>query len=465
MTSPTPPPAGTSPGSLPDPAMARRHRLFLAETKLTELEFMSTCLDMRYMPLQVVRPSRPEHPQTVVRSPAGVESFMLTHPVYFIEPDLVGLIDTDGDVRERYVLRMHRLLDALGLLDERGAPSHHRVEQAAGGPLSEDELRAHRQGLPSRLDRVLFTEADLRIPYAQHLSQVWDELGQIDPEGNARLAPMRASQTQWLEELFAARAAQASAAGAQALFDKSLRAYEQRSGLSREQYAANEWGYPFVPAREPWEGETRDVLVQAPANVKVSFLGHPVFWCDPRVTAFRPLDGNGARYCVRMFRTLQALGAMGPNSEPRDVLKVLGDGASETHRRNHLLGRPTPMDRVYLTWDQATMSPRQVLQDTWEELGELDPEGNATLAQLWQEQLDEWAHEDYLAEKAAAAQVEADRLARKQRRQESVISTIDAAVRGLDRIAERSAAKAQAREDAEKRLARQLYIEQSRRRR
>lgn len=111
-------------------------------------------------------------------------------------------------------------------------------------------------------------------------------------------------------------------------------AFEQITGLDRDQFAANNWGFPFIPL--PDVKKQYKHLRMAPRNVSKSYLGHPIYWIDPSLTC--PKDNEGEQeWCIRMFYLIDSMGYWNEMVEFNDYLKINGfsfnDVAIETYHR------------------------------------------------------------------------------------------------------------------------------------
>lgn len=82
-------------------------------------------------------------------------------------------------------------------------------------------------------------------------------------------------------------------------------AYSHHSGLRKEQIAVNSIGFPFIPIPEVRQSGSRIRL--APRNVTADFIGHPIFWIDPALTARREGESK-ERWSVRMFYVILSFG-------------------------------------------------------------------------------------------------------------------------------------------------------------
>lgn len=431
-----------------------RVALFKEDSGLSDEQFIPSAWAIPFVPVQY--PSHGPDPSIVVRAPANVRPEFSLHPVYFCDPMLMGVFPTDGRDARRYTFRVFHLLKAWGLAGDfdSGRPGIRRVTEHLDLHPSADELAKHLRGERTVLSNLWFGRETLNPPLAQVLEEVWQELERLDPSGNERLREEREAQ----------KAALASDDKINA-YRAKCQEYQELSGLDWGEYADNDWGFPFVPFVKAWVGDAGEVLVQALANVKTSFLGHPVFWCDPSITAPMAIDGTNERYCLRMHYTFSAMGLVRPDRSLDDMLEHLGPQANDTARRNHLRGRQTPLDTVFLTWHRyGQVTRRHVLAVVWELLQERDPEGNARLADQWQEVLDLWEYEDYQAAKAEEERKVYEKARRKQARKQFVRGVVDTARDASDAIAERSEQKRAAFEQQQKAQARQIYIDNNRRR-
>ncbi|NMM83104.1 hypothetical protein B2J88_01755 [Rhodococcus sp. SRB_17] len=77
------------------------------------------------------------------------------------------------------------------------------------------------------------------------------------------------------------------------------------SGLSREQFATNAWGFPPIPKPKP--RHRSNIVRLAPRNVKAEWLGHPIYWADPELTAFREGESE-SDWSIRMYYLLLHMG-------------------------------------------------------------------------------------------------------------------------------------------------------------
>lgn len=128
------------------------------------------------------------------------------------------------------------------------------------------------------------------------------------------------------------------------------------SGLNSEQFAENPWGFPFVPypTQNRSTSKTRNVMV--PENISFEYAAHPIFWIDPRLTApTRSESIDPARWSVRMFYLMLALGVMDPESL-KWVSGPRGKGVSmsESDLHNHIHDFDSNLSKVlYTTQDLA----------------------------------------------------------------------------------------------------------------
>lgn len=113
-----------------------------------------------------------------------------------------------------------------------------------------------------------------------------------------------------------------------------IESFQTLSGLDRDQFAANNWGYPIIPIPEVKE-EYKHIRM-APRNVTKSYLGHPIYWIDPELTKRLP-DEQEQEWCIRMFYLIDAMGYWNEMVEFNDYLKINGFGftdvAIETYNR------------------------------------------------------------------------------------------------------------------------------------
>lgn len=113
-----------------------------------------------------------------------------------------------------------------------------------------------------------------------------------------------------------------------------IESFSDRTGLSREQFAVNQWGLPFIPI--PFVRTGYGNVRIAPKNVSVSFFGHPIYWIEPELTKRRPNEGE-QEWCIRMFFLIDAFGYWTEEVEFIDFLKVNGfsydDAQIQTYHR------------------------------------------------------------------------------------------------------------------------------------
>lgn len=113
-----------------------------------------------------------------------------------------------------------------------------------------------------------------------------------------------------------------------------IEAFEKLSGLDRDQFAANNWGFPIIPIPEVKQQYKHTRM--APRNVTKSYLGHPIYWIDPSLTERKQNEGE-QEWCIRMFYLIDAMGYWNEMVEFNDYLKINGfsfsDVAIETYHR------------------------------------------------------------------------------------------------------------------------------------
>lgn len=97
--------------------------------------------------------------------------------------------------------------------------------------------------------------------------------------------------------------------------------FTKYSNLSPEQYAVNNWGFPFIP--KPYPRTDYGYLRIAPPEVSKSFFGHPIYWIDPRLTEKRSNE-RWQEWSIRMFVLIDAMGYWNENLEFIDYLKIQG---------------------------------------------------------------------------------------------------------------------------------------------
>lgn len=95
--------------------------------------------------------------------------------------------------------------------------------------------------------------------------------------------------------------------------------FSEKSGLDREQFAVNGWGFPFIPKVFLQDRFGRKRM--APPNVKRLFLGHPIYWIEPHLTALNPGESE-QEWCVRMFLLIDSMGYWNEHGQFIDYLKI-----------------------------------------------------------------------------------------------------------------------------------------------
>lgn len=95
--------------------------------------------------------------------------------------------------------------------------------------------------------------------------------------------------------------------------------FSKITGLERDQFAINGWGFPFIPL--PMKKKEYGRIRNAPRNVSTSFLGHPIYWIEDELTRRRPNEGE-QEWCIRMFLLIDALGYWDDKVEFLDFLKI-----------------------------------------------------------------------------------------------------------------------------------------------
>lgn len=107
-------------------------------------------------------------------------------------------------------------------------------------------------------------------------------------------------------------------------FDENQKVMEKfmsLSNLPKHMIAPNGWGYPYIPIPQMRKGYGRIRL--APQQVSRSFIGHPIYWIEPELTAFR-MGETLQEWSIRMFYLIDAFGYWTENVEFVDYLKVNG---------------------------------------------------------------------------------------------------------------------------------------------
>lgn len=100
-----------------------------------------------------------------------------------------------------------------------------------------------------------------------------------------------------------------------------IESFSKQSGLRREQFAVNGWGFPFIPIPEVQSRYAH--LRTVPRDVTKAFMGHPIYWIEPELTKRAPGEGE-QEWCIRMFYLIDAMGYWTEKVEFIDFLKVNG---------------------------------------------------------------------------------------------------------------------------------------------
>ena len=170
-----------------------------------------------------------------------------------------------------------------------------------------------------------------------------------------------------------------------------LRNFMSVSGLKREQFASNNWGFPFIPIPEVRTGFDRIRL--APKEVSKSFLGHPIYWIEPELT--KRIEGEGEQeWCIRMFFLIDAMGYWNDKVEFIDFLKVndfsFSDAQIETYHR--IAEETSETDHYFLLNEKNILTSLEDVQRRFEKTAlscfEIQKRESAILLQNQGEQFD-----------------------------------------------------------------------------
>lgn len=137
---------------------------------------------------------------------------------------------------------------------------------------------------------------------------------------------------------------------------------EADSGLrqSNNEFIENPWGFPFVPVAQTRGYTPGESLRLAPRNISYEWFGHPIFWIDPALTAWRESETlDPTRWAVRMFYTMVALGLMVEDGQGRytwvNAIRARGIQYSEETWHEYSRGYETPqVDSVRWGLDDLT---------------------------------------------------------------------------------------------------------------
>lgn len=115
--------------------------------------------------------------------------------------------------------------------------------------------------------------------------------------------------------------------------------FSEQSGLRYDQFASNSWGFPPIPIPSPRRASRRMRL--APTNVSNAFIGHPIYWIEPELTAHGDEESDEA-WSIRMYYLLVGLGMFTENNEWVDFLQERGFDYSDELQiaPYHILSNP-----------------------------------------------------------------------------------------------------------------------------
>lgn len=126
--------------------------------------------------------------------------------------------------------------------------------------------------------------------------------------------------------------------------------FMKSTGLEFSDFSENPWGFPFIPY--PASNPSR-----LPENIDPSWLGHPIFWIDPKIT--EPTEDekiDPARWSVRMFFVIMAL-QLWDESDNRidwfDAISARGVEPVKDDFQSYRVGADSDLDTVF--WDATDM--------------------------------------------------------------------------------------------------------------
>lgn len=102
---------------------------------------------------------------------------------------------------------------------------------------------------------------------------------------------------------------------------RAIRGLVEDSGLQPDQVAGNSWGFPPVPIPEP--RQANGITRMAPTNVNITYLGHPIYWLDPSLSARRETE-TLEEWSIRMYITLAQAGYWTKSGGWVDFLAIRG---------------------------------------------------------------------------------------------------------------------------------------------
>lgn len=128
---------------------------------------------------------------------------------------------------------------------------------------------------------------------------------------------------------------------------------EDESNLrqSNNEFIENPWGFPFIPVPN-WNVADREKRMRlAPKRVSFEWIGHPIYWIDPKLTKLRENEKKDpARWAVRMYYLILAFGLFDINGHEVkwvNALKARGVDYTKEEWENYARGYDTEFEEVY----------------------------------------------------------------------------------------------------------------------
>lgn len=155
------------------------------------------------------------------------------------------------------------------------------------------------------------------------------------------------------------------------------------SNLYPYQFVESAWGFPVIPL--PDDREKKDGspgLLRAPQNLSIRYVGHPIFWIDPKLTDMSSHEAaNRHDWSVRMYYLIMALGLWSPGgSSWLNAPHVKGIRYNNTDFHNFIHGHTSVLDEVMFTESDLLVPMEEVeksTQMTIEKLARIEAESRA----------------------------------------------------------------------------------------
>lgn len=143
------------------------------------------------------------------------------------------------------------------------------------------------------------------------------------------------------------------------------------SGLTWQQFAENPWGFPSMPYPADRNGARDGRLLLSPSTVSYQWMGHPIFWVDPALSQPTEVERDDpARWCVRMFYVIMALGLWDVREDSTtplawyDAPRTAGVDYTESDHQAYLSGDSSALDPVRYTAEDLLVSIERIERQT-----------------------------------------------------------------------------------------------------